>query len=51
MKHLGALPKDKTARKNEIKRQMQARYPGIKITLSTSDALGILTWAIANGKG
>jgi len=45
MKALGPLPKDKTERKNEIKRLMQERYPHIKVTLWSSDALGILTWA------
>lgn len=45
MKALGPLPKDKSERKNEIKRLMQERYPHIKVTLWSSDALGILTWA------
>lgn len=34
------------ARKNWIKARMQERYPNLKITLATSDALGILTWAL-----
>ena len=46
MKTLGALPKDKRDRKNTIKALMQARYPHLKITLSTADALGLLTYAI-----
>lgn len=45
MKTLGPLPKDKSERKNEIKRLMQERYPHIKVTLWSSDSLGILTWA------
>lgn len=45
MRALGALPKDKAARKNAIKAAMQARYPGLKVTLGNADALGILTWA------
>ena len=46
MKALGSLPKDKRERKNAIKAFMQARYPHLKITLSTADALGLLTYAI-----
>ena len=46
MKTLGALPKDKRDRKNTIKALMQARYPHLRITLSTADALGLLTYAI-----
>jgi hypothetical protein len=45
----GASAKEKAKysrdRKNEIKAQMQALYPHLKITLATADALGILTWA------
>lgn len=36
---------DKTIRKNKIKSLMQEQYPDLKITLKTSDALGILTYA------
>ncbi|MBP7830363.1 MAG: hypothetical protein KA248_10640 [Kiritimatiellae bacterium] len=46
MKALGAFPKDKRERKNAIKGLMQARYPHLKITLSTADALGLLTYAL-----
>ena len=46
MKTLGSLPKDKRERKNAIKGLMQARYPHLTITLSTADALGLLTYAI-----
>lgn len=43
MKKLGTFPKDKKARKNAIKAMMQTRYPHLRVTLKTSDALGILT--------
>ncbi|OGS40508.1 MAG: hypothetical protein A3K77_00755 [Euryarchaeota archaeon RBG_13_31_8] len=46
MKCLGALPKNKKERKNKIKEKMQQLYPQLKITLATSDALGILTYGI-----
>lgn len=46
MKHFGTLPKDKKARKNRIKELMQRRYPNLKVTLTSSDALALLTWAI-----
>jgi len=39
MKHYGALPKDKTQRKNHLKHLAQQRYPSDKITLSTADAV------------
>lgn len=44
----GAVPKEKTARKNRIKERMQMRYPELRdrITLAESDALGILSWAL-----
>jgi len=50
MKYLGSLPKGKTAkekgaRKRAIKEAMARAYPCIAVTLKTSDALGILTWA------
>ncbi len=38
------LAKRKTERKNKIKMNVQARYPHLKVTLATSDALGILTY-------
>lgn len=43
---LKTVPKEKTARKNAIKAEMQRRYPKLKITLANSDALGILTFAM-----
>lgn len=45
-KHFGALPKDKTQRKRKIKELVQQRHPKLKVTLMTSDALGILEWAM-----
>lgn len=45
MKSLGTLPKDKQERKRAIKERMARRYPHLGVTLSTADALGILTWA------
>ena len=42
MKKLGSLPKDKAERKLAIKNIVQLKYPHLKITLNTADALGIL---------
>jgi len=36
------------ARKNYIKDQMQRRYPYLKVTLATADALGIMEYAVRN---
>lgn len=48
MRGLGVPAKlEHTVRKNWIKGRMQERYPGLKVTLATADALGILTWAMA----
>lgn len=44
------LAKRKTERKNKIKQTVQARYPRLKITLATSDALGILDFGISKEK-
>jgi len=49
MKRLGALPKDKKARKNKIKEMMAAMYPHLRVTLKNADALGILTVTEASG--
>lgn len=46
MKKMGSLSKDKGTRKNQIKDLMQRRYPSLKITLKTSDALGIMTYGL-----
>ena len=44
MKGLGSFPKDKKDRKNAIKELMSRTYPHLKVSLKTSDALGVLTW-------
>ena len=41
-KKVGALPKEKAQRKTAIKAYAQRRYPHLKITLETSDALAML---------
>lgn len=46
MKALGALPADKSARKNAIKEQVARRFPHLAVTLKTADALGMLVWAL-----
>jgi hypothetical protein len=46
MKTLGALPADKTARKNAIKETVARRFPHLAVTLKTADALGMLVWAM-----
>ena len=43
---LGKWSKEKAVRKREIKEAMSRRYPYLKVTLSTADALGILTYSI-----
>ena len=43
MKKLGALPKDKKARKAAIREQMQRRCPAIAVTLATADAIALLS--------
>lgn len=47
MKSLGALPADKAERKKAIKEEMSRRYPHLKVTLKVSDALGLLTYGMA----
>jgi len=42
MKKLGALPKEKKDRKNKIKEIAATRFPHLKVTLGTADALGML---------
>ena len=42
------LAKRKTERKNKIKIKVQGLYPDIRVILKTADALGILTWGMAN---
>lgn len=41
-KKVGALPKEKAKRKAAIKAFAQQRYPHLKVTLETSDALAML---------
>ena len=38
-KHYGALSKEKKERKNQLKHLAQQRFPEIKITLATADAI------------
>ena len=44
MTGIGTYPKDKAQRKKAIKEDMARRYPHLKVTLATADALGILTY-------
>lgn len=44
-KAIGTFPKEKKDRKNAIKEAMARLYPHLKVTLKTSDALAILTYA------
>jgi hypothetical protein len=44
MKSLGVLPKEKADRKRMIRELMARRYPHLRVTLDTADALGLLTW-------
>lgn len=46
----GSESKLKQKRKNEIKEKMQERFPYLKVTLNTADALGILSWAMDKGE-
>ena len=39
MKHFGTMPKDKKDRKNHLKHLAQQRFPSVKITLATADAI------------
>ena len=45
-KSLGTWPAEKPERKRAIREAMARLYPGLRVTLKTADALGILTWAI-----
>ena len=40
----GAWPKEKMDRKRAIRDAMARRYPHLRVTLKTADALGMLTW-------
>jgi hypothetical protein len=46
MKKLGALPKNKQARKRAIREEMQRRFPALGVTLGTADALGLLVTGV-----
>jgi hypothetical protein len=46
MKSLGGLPKAKADRKRMIRELMARRYPHLRVTLDTADALGLLTWKL-----
>ena len=51
MAALGSLPvgtEAKRERKHAIKRIVEARFPGVRWTLKTSDAGGMLIWALAH---
>ena len=50
MKFFGAMPKEKKDRKNHLKHLAQQRFPGIKITLATSDAILLATYLKENKK-
>jgi len=45
MKVCGALPKEKPDRKRAIREDMARRFPHLRVTLKTADALGILCWS------
>ena len=49
MKQFGALPKDKTKRKNALKEEAARRYPHLRVTLATADALCLLEWGLKRG--
>ena len=56
MQVCGPLPKGmdaqaKRARKNAIKDAVARRFPHLRVTLSTADALGVLWWAMRRGAG
>lgn len=46
MRTLGKLPSEKGARKRAIRELMARRYPHLRVTMKTADALGILTWEL-----
>ena len=50
MKVYGAMPKEKTQRKNQLKHLAQQRYPELSITLATSDAVLLAHYAIITYK-
>ena len=48
---LVTVPKSKKERKNKIKSVVQQKFPHLKITLATSDALGILVYLMEQKHG
>ena len=44
MMALGEVPSDKAERKRFIVDSMKSRFPGLRVQLTTGDALGILVW-------
>jgi len=44
MSHYGSRPRNKKDRKNHLKHLAQQRYPDVKITLATSDAMLIANY-------
>lgn len=50
MQFFGTLPKEKPQRKRAIKEEVQRRLPGLRVTLKTADALGILLWKLESIK-
>ena len=44
MSHYGSLPKPKKDRKNHLKHLAQQRFPDVKITLATADAMLIANY-------
>lgn len=50
-KWVGTLPKDKADRKRAIREWAARRYPHLRVTLRTADALAMLAWAEAKGAG
>lgn len=45
MKHFGAMPKERTPRKNHLKGLAQQRHPDLKIILKTADAVLLADYA------
>ena len=48
MKWLGSMPRDRKDRKNHLKHLAQQRYPHIKVTLKTADAILIAEYCRYN---
>jgi len=48
MRELGAWPKEKGDRKRAIKEWAARRFPRLRVTLATADALALLVWGEAH---